>query len=287
MKESVLDHELLSAGRERSLLRRARSKDLRVSRGAREQLVRHNLRLVVRTAGRFYLPPGMERDDLVQAGVTGLMRAIERFDPGRGCRFSTYAVPWIRQSIGRQIENTGSMIRLPVALQQEMVRLRRTEAALALSLGREPTAEEIARESGLDDRRLEALHHARTIGSHTVALDATDEATVDLFDRLASDEPGPAGVAVAKEARTSSETALAAALAKLPEEEARVLRLRFGLDTEEDDASERTSDEGLTLAAIGALLGGSPEYVRRREQAGLDNLRRSLPSGGRPDTEAA
>lgn len=263
--EHLMDHELLSAGHERILLRRSRCEDRLVARRAREQLVRHNMRLVVGAAGRFYLPHGMDREDLIQAGVAGLLRAIDKFDEGRGTRFSTYAVPWIRQSIGRQIENTGSLVRLPIALQAEMARLRRAEAALSSTLGRLPTGEEAAWEAGLSAEKLEVLGHARQVSSHAASLDAATEETDALFERLAAADPEPGEHTAAAEERAFQAAALRDAINALPEEQARVLTLRFGLD-----------GEGLTLAATGEILGKSHEYIRQREKAALDNLRRHL-----------
>ena len=166
------------------------------------------MRLVVGAAGRFYLPHGLEREDLIQAGVAGLLRAIDKFDESRGTRFSTYAVPWIRQSIGRQIENTGSLVRLPIALQAEMARLRRAEAALSSTLGRLPTGEEAAREAGLSAEKLEVLGHARQVSSHAASLDAATEETDALFERLAAADPEPGEHTAAAEERAFQAAAL-------------------------------------------------------------------------------
>ena len=150
--------QLLAHSRRYPLLTPAQEIDLakRIERGdlhAKELLVNSNLRLVASNARR-YQNQGLPLADLVQEGLLGLIRASEKFDWRKGFRFSTYATLWIRQAIQRGLENSGRTIRLPVHVAQRSRKVGRVERELSVRLGREPTVEELARETGLEIERL-------------------------------------------------------------------------------------------------------------------------------------
>jgi RNA polymerase primary sigma factor len=154
---------------------------------AREHLVRANLRLVVNSA-REHMGRGMAAEDLISDGNLGLLRAVEGFDPSRGCRFSTYAAYWIRQSMKRGLTNTARTVRLPAYAEEIMVRWRRASVALHAELGREASEEEVAAELGLSARKLKVARDALHIRSATYSQ---ENATGQLLPSLPSgcDEP--------------------------------------------------------------------------------------------------
>lgn len=171
VKKALLEHRLLTKTEETALARAARSGEPAEARRATEKLVLHNIKLVASIATRHYHPPqGMDQDDLLQAGILGLMRAAQTYDPDTGHRFSTYATYWTRQSIGRQVENTGTTIRIPVHLQQRAARLRRTHAALSNALGREPTKDELARDSDILAAKVHPLEKTVALGASPLTL---------------------------------------------------------------------------------------------------------------------
>ena len=146
---------LLTAAEERDLARQIGAGDIR----ARDQMVRANLRLVVNIA-RGYTGKGLGLQDLIEEGNLGLLRAVEGFDPDVGCRFSTYASYWIKQSIKRALINSAKTIRIPAYMVELLAKWRRANARLAEELGRTPTVEEIARVLGLPKKKLPIIKKA-------------------------------------------------------------------------------------------------------------------------------
>src|SRR3712207_4290740 len=160
----IRDGRLLDAGEERDLSRRAHEGD----RVARRQLIESNLRLVISIAKK-YRGRGVPFEDLIQEGNAGLIRAVERFDPDLGNRFSTYATWWIRQAVARAIADHGRTVRLPSHVVDALFRLRRAENALSIELGRDATEEELVERLGI---RPEEVRRLREVSQPITSINA-------------------------------------------------------------------------------------------------------------------
>jgi RNA polymerase primary sigma factor len=246
----LLDHE-----QELDLARRIGAGDLE----ARDHLIRANLRLVVRIA-RDYTGRGLSLEDLVAEGNLGLMRGAEGFDASFGCRFSTYATWWIKQSLERALVNGARTVRLPGYMVGLLVKWRRAAARLQAKLGRPPTREEVAGLLGLSDSRLKIIQKALRI-YNTDSQEAEDQHGFSL-EELARDDNDP-GAAVTGADDLAQVLSL---IDRMPPREATVLRLRFGLD----------GKRPRTLAEIGDHLGLTRERVRQIEHESLRKLRKQL-----------
>ncbi len=245
-------YPLLTAQEEIELAKRIEKGDLE----AKERMINSNLRLVVSQARR-YQGHGLEMGDLVQEGMLGLIRAVEKFDWRRGFKFSTYGTLWIRQAIQRGLQNHGRTIRLPVHVAQRQVKVRKLEGELGVKLGREPTDEELAE---LAELPLDEVVELRELNRALTSLDQPvgEDGETSLGDLLASENPEPhEEVAVADRDRR-----IGALVEGLPEDERNVVRLRFGL----------TGDEPRTLRQTGMELGITTEQARRLEEQGLRRL---------------
>ncbi len=255
-------HQLLAESRRWPLLTPPEEIDLaqRIERGdlvAKERMINSNLRLVVSVA-RKYQGQGLPLGDLVQEGMLGLIRAVEKFDWRKGFRFSTYGTLWIRQAIQRGLENTSRTIRLPVHMSQRARKVARIERELTLKLGHEPTDEEIANVAELS---VEEVEEIRAADQAPASLDKTvgDDGDTAFGDLLAADQMAPEE----EVADQWQAAALQSAVAELPEQERRVIELRFG-----------NNPEGKlhTLGQAGKVLGVSAERTRQIEERALRRL---------------
>ncbi len=251
---------LLDAAEERDLSRRARQGDKK----ARRRLIESNLRLVISVAKK-YRGRGVAFEDLIQEGNAGLIRAVEKFDPTLGNRFSTYATWWIRQGMSRAIADQARTVRLPAHVVDSLFRLRRTEAALSVELGRDATDDELAARLEIKPEEARRLREVgQPIGSINARLGVEEGA--EMGDLLPDERSGEdyARVEAGQWERT-----LAEAVRSLPEREAKVLELRHGLD----------GGEIRTLREVSETLGISQERARQVEIKALRTIRTGRYSG--------
>ena len=240
-------------GKERVRLQRLGKR----GRESRDRFIQANLRLVVAQAKRYRSQYGIEFIDLIQEGNLGLMRAVEKFDWRKGFKFSTYATWWIRQSMQRAVAEKSRTVRLPNSLHDTLLTLNGTRSRLLSEIGREPTPEELAAESGLT---IDAVMEAQLVND-SVSLEApVGEDGAQLGDFVAhDDEDDP--VAEAEAADTVE--ALREAIGRLPQREAYILAMRVGFE----DGLPRTHEE------IGKHLDLGPTRVRSLEKMALSRLR--------------
>lgn len=255
--KEINETALLSAEEERELSNRIEHGD----KEARDRMVRANLRLVVNIA-RAYSGKGLPLQDLIEEGNLGLLRAVEGFDPDMGTRFSTYASYWIKQSIKRALVNSAKTIRIPAYMVELLTKWRRATAQLQDTLDRTPTTEEVARELDLPPKKLKIVKKAIQLYNSSPQSEQQD-AGWSLGEMIPDDRlKGPDDELV----ENDNLKHVYRLLNEIPDREANILRMRFGLDGEEPK----------TLKEIGQALGLTRERVRQIESEALKKLAKEI-----------
>ncbi len=257
---------LLTVEEEIKLARKIKRGDLK----ARAHMVRANLRLVVKIA-RDYQGLGLPLLDLISEGNIGLMKAVERFDPKKGGKLSTYAAWWIKQSIKRALANQSKTIRLPVHLVDKISKIRRVAVQMSEELGREPTDEELAEEIGMVAAKVSQL---KTAAIRPASLDAPigdDDSTE--FGEIVGDAEAQDPFELLRDKDLRDE--VGDLLDVLDERERKIINSRFGLD----------GSKPKTLEEVGQKFGVTRERIRQLQNIALTKMRRALNKKEKPKPE--
>jgi len=236
----------------------------RIKRGdkkATAEMIRANLRLVVKIA-RDYANLGLPLLDLISEGNIGLMKAVDRFDPQKGGKLSTYASWWIKQSIKRALANQGKTIRLPVHLVDKIAKVRRVSSQMTEELGREPTDEELAEEIGMLATKITALKSAAIRPTSLDQPIGDDDSTE--FGEIVGDEAADDPFETLRDKDLRAE--VGELMDVLDDRERRIINQRFGLD----------GQKPLTLEEVGEKFGVTRERIRQLQNIALNKLRKAL-----------
>jgi RNA polymerase primary sigma factor len=238
---------------------------------ARAWMIKANLRLVVKIA-HDYSNLGLPLLDLISEGNIGLIKAVERFDPGKGGKLSTYSAWWIKQSIKRALANQSKTIRLPVHLVDKISKMRRVSLQMSKELGREPTDEEFAEEIGISSAKLSQL---KTVSIRPASLDApiSDDDSTE-FGEIVGDEDAQTPFELFRDKNMRDE--LSELLAVLDDREREIIFKRYGLD----------GGKPKTLEEVGKKFGVTRERIRQLQNIALAKLRRALAKREKPDRTA-
>jgi RNA polymerase primary sigma factor len=249
---------LLTIAEEVSLAKRIRKGD----RAARDHMIKANLRLVVKIA-MDYKDFGLPLLDLISEGNIGLIKAVERFDPRKGGKLSTYAAWWIKQSIKRALANQSKTIRLPVHLVDKISKMRKTAMRLSEQLGREPTDEELAMELQIPTSK---VAHLKSVSVRPASLDAPvgEESDSTSFGEIVGDENAVSPYEGLRDKNQNSD--LHAMVDSLDKREAEIIKLRFGLD----------GNDELTLEEVGRRFHVTRERIRQLEYIALTKMRKAM-----------
>ena len=231
------------------------------NKAAKVEMIRANLRLVVKIA-RDYANLGLPLLDLISEGNIGLVKAVERFDPAKGGKLSTYGSWWIKQSIKRALANQGKTIRLPVHLVDKIAKIRRVGAGLSDELGREATDEEIAEEVGMNAAKVTKLKQASIRPSSLDAPVGDDDSSE--FGDLVGDEMAVDPFEQLRDKNMQEE--VGDLLDQLDDRERKIINARFGLD----------GAEPITLEEVGVKFGVTRERIRQLQNIALGKMRRAL-----------
>ena len=249
---------LLTIAEEITLARRIRRGD----KAARDHMISANLRLVVKIA-MDYKDFGLPLLDLISEGNIGLIKAVERFDPRKGGKLSTYAAWWIKQSIKRALANQSKTIRLPVHLVDKISKMRRTAMKLTEELGREPTDEELAIELQIPTSK---VAHLKSVSVRPASLEAPvgEDGDSATFGEIVGDDNAISPYDGLRDKNQNSD--LHAMVESLDEREAEIIKLRFGLDGKDE----------LTLEEVGKKFHVTRERIRQLEYLALSKMRRAM-----------
>ncbi len=253
----IMKADLLTADEEIKLADRIKRGDEK----ARETMIRANLRLVVKMA-RDYSGYGVPMVDLISEGNIGLMKAVERFDPEKGGKLSTYAGWWIKQAIKRALANQGKTIRLPIHLVDKLAKIRRIEASLADEMGREPTSDELAGVVGIPVKKLSFLKQAaqRPTSIHSAVGDDSSLTYAEVISDEKMLDPGEELISKTDAAE------LEEMLRILNQREADIVSARFGL----------TGSKAQTLEQVSKTFGVSRERIRQIQNVAIKKMRKFL-----------
>ena len=247
---------LLTAEEEFDLAQKIINGSEKEQKKAKDKMAESNMRLVVSIAKR-YSGRGLDFLDLIQEGNTGLLRAVEKFDPDKGFKFSTYATWWIRQAITRAIADQARTIRIPVHMVETINKVLRTQRRLTQEMNREPSVEEVAKEMDMEPEKIE---YVMKIKQDIASLDAS-------VGRDGDDDESSLGDFIEDEDRVSPEDAAATQLLKeqtLSEREQKIIKMRFGIG----------GGSSHTLEEVGAEFSVTRERIRQIEAKALSKLRK-------------